>query len=163
MTAQDPLDGKDQSAGSAMAVEGLQGVRRTRRVITAGRRRQRGDDRPVETNEALEQGRCDGAHGLCSLPGAGCRPDQPGTLHERPNLGTTDCCRIFPGIDDKNGIKAAGKARLCQAPAFRHHTPGPVPGYRIAVLPDCHEDSPVDAGAGCTIVHTHTLDGTAGA
>lgn len=163
MTAQDPLDGKDQSARGAVAVDGLDGVRRASRMITAGRWRKRRDGRPVEMDEALEKGRCDGTHGLGGLPDADQLPDQPGSLHECLNLGTPHCCRILPRINDKNGIKAADKTGFGQAPAFRYHTPGPVPGYRIAVLPDRHEDGPVNAGTGREVMQTHALDGTSGA
>ena len=163
MTAQDPLDGKDQSVRGAVAVDGLDGVRRASRMITAGRWRKRRNCRPVEMDEALEQGRCDGVHGSGNLPGVGQRPNQPGTLHERLYLGTAGPCRVLPWINDKDSVKASGKRRFCQAPAFRYHTPSPVPGHRVAVLPDRHEDSPGEAGAGGEVVKAQALDGAAGA
>jgi hypothetical protein len=161
MTAQDPLDGKDQSAGGTVAVYGLQGVRRARRMIAAGRRRQRRDYRPVEMDKTLEQGRCDGAHGLDGLPGAGQRPDKSGPLNKCLYLGAADCRAVLPRINDKNGIETAGKRRFGQTPALRYHTPGPVPGHRIAVLPDRHEDGPGNTGSGTEVVQAHAFDGTA--
>lgn len=158
MTAQDPFDGKDQSAPCAVAVYGLQGVRRTRRIITAGRWRKRRDERPVEMDEALEQGRCKRAHGLGRLSGGDHRPKQTGTLHKRPHLGAPDSGRVFPWINDNNGIETTGDTGFSQAPAFGHHTPGPVPGHRVAVLPDRHEDGPGCTGTGGKIVQAHALD-----
>ena len=158
MTAQDPLCGEDQSGYGAMAVDGLQGIRRARRMISAGRRLERRDERPVEMDKTLEQGRYGVAHGLRGLPDRGRRPEQAGTLHKRPHLGTADSRGIVPRINDKNGIETAGKRRFGQSPAFRHHTPGPVPGHRVAVLPDRHKDGPGGTGAGGKIVQAPALD-----
>ena len=163
MTAQDPFDGKDQSVCGTVAVDGLQGVCRARWMITAGRWGQGRDNRPVNMDEALQEGRCDGAHDLGSLPGAGHRPNQSGALHERLYLGASDGGAVLPGINDKNSIVTTDKSWLGKSPAFRHHQTGPVPGHCIAILPDCHEDSPDCRGACSTIVHTHTFDGAAGA
>jgi hypothetical protein len=113
-------------------------------------------------DKALEEGRCEVAHGLGSRPGVGHGPNQPGALHERSYLRTPDSRAVLPRINDKNGIKAVGESWLEQAPAFRYHTPGPVPDHRIAILPDCHEDSPVGTGGGGKVMQTHALDGTAG-
>jgi hypothetical protein len=163
MTAQDPLDGKDQSAHGAVAIDGLDGVRRARRMITAGRWRKRRNGRPVKMDEALEEGRCKLAHGLGSLPGASLRPNKPGALHKRQNLRTSDLCRVLTWINNKDCIKAGSEAGLGQTPAFRDHSPGSVPGHRIAVLPDCHKYSTVDTGASGKVVQTHALDGKTGA
>jgi hypothetical protein len=87
-------------------------------MITAGRWRQGRNDRPVNMDEALEEGRCELAHGLGSLTGAGLRPNQPGALHQRPYLRAPDSGAVLPRINDKDSVKPTGKTWLGQAPTF---------------------------------------------